>query len=391
MVSAALMRIVPPCWRPSVEGENSSRGGDANGRVDGLLWYKDSGEHVSGEFSMAVIQANNLLEDHSQLESGPMSSVESGPYGTFVGIYDGHGGPEAARFINEHLFGYIKTINGAEFTTENRGMSADVINKAFLATEEDFLTLVKKQWLSKPHIASVGSCCLVGIICSGLLYIANAGDSRVVLGRLEKAFKEVEAVQLSSEHNASVESVREELRLLHPDDPQIVVLKHKVWRVKGIIQISRSIGDAYLKKAEFNKEPLLPKFRVPESFEKPILQAEPAILVQKLLPEDQFLIFASDGLWEHLSNQEAVNMVNTCPRNGIARKLVKAALHEAAKKREMRYSDLEKIDRGVRRHFHDDITVIVLFLDSHLISRSSWHGPLLSIQGGGGVSGSGNC
>ncbi|XVE75292.1 hypothetical protein DITRI_Ditri12bG0083100 [Diplodiscus trichospermus] len=389
MVSAALMRIVSPCWRPSAEGENSSRGGDANGRFDGLLWYKDSGEHVTGEFSMAVIQANNLLEDHSQLESGPLSSAESGPHGTFVGIYDGHGGPEAARFINEHLFSHIK-----KFTTENHGMSADVINKAFLATEEDFLTLVREQWLNMPQIASVGSCCLVGIICSGLLYIANAGDSRVVLGRLEKAFKEVKAVQLSSEHNASVESVREELRLLHPDDPQIVVLKHKVWRVKGIIQISRSIGDAYLKKAEFNKEPLLPKFRVPESFEKPILQAEPSILVQKLHPEDQFLIFASDGLWEHLSNQEAVNLVNTCPRNGIARRLVKAALREAAKKREMRYSDLKKIERGVRRHFHDDITVIVLFLDSHLISRSSWHGPLVSIRGGaagGGVSGNGNC
>lgn len=97
-------------------------------------------------------------------------------------------------------------------------MSADVISKAFLATEEDFLSLVKKQWLIKPQIASVGSCCLVGIICSGELYIANAGDSRVVLGRLENAFKEVKAVQLSSEHNASFESVREELRLLHPDD-----------------------------------------------------------------------------------------------------------------------------------------------------------------------------
>ena len=135
------------------------------------------------------------------------------------------------------MFTDLTAINGAEFTTENHGMSADAINKAFLATEEDFLTLVKKQWLSKPQIASVGSCCLVGIICSGLLYIANAGDSRVVLGRLEKAFKEVKAVQLSSEHNASVESVREELRSLHPDDPQIVVLKHKVWRVKGIIQV----------------------------------------------------------------------------------------------------------------------------------------------------------
>lgn len=69
---------------------------------------------------------------------------------------------------------------------------------------------------------------------------------------------------------------------------------------------------------------------------------------------------------------------------GIARRLVKAALREAAKKREMRYSDLKKIDRGVRRHFHDDITVVVLFLDSHLISRSYWRGPMVSIRGGGG-------
>ncbi|TYG51512.1 hypothetical protein ES288_D10G263000v1 [Gossypium darwinii] len=270
-------------------------------------------------------------------------------------------------------------------------MSADVINKAFLATEEDFLALVRKKWLNDPHMASVGSCCLVGIVCSGMLYIANAGDSRVVLGRLDNTYKEVKAVPLSSEHNASVESVREELRSLHPNDPQIVVLKHTVWRVKGIIQISRSIGDAYLKSAEFNRDPLLPKFRVPEPFDKPILSAEPETLVQKLDPEDQFLIFASDGLWEHLSSQEAVNIVNTCPRNGIARKLVKAALRVASKKREMRYSDLKKIDRGVRRHFHDDITVIVLFLDFHLISQSYWQGPLVSIRGGVGVSGHGIC
>ncbi|KAK8662328.1 hypothetical protein V6N13_091908 [Hibiscus sabdariffa] len=382
MVSGSLMRMMPPCWRPSsVEGESSSSS-NANGRVDGLLWYKDSGEHVAGEFSMAVIQANNQLEDTSQLESGPLSLFETGPHGTFVGIYDGHGGPTAARFINEHLFSYIK-----KFTTENNGMSADVINKAFLATEEDFLALVRKQWLNDPQMASVGSCCLVGIVCRGLLYIANAGDSRVVLGRSDNDFKEVKAVQLSTEHNTCIESVREELRSSHPDDPQIVVLKHTVWRVKGIIQISRSIGDAYLKNAEFNREPLLPKFRVPESFNKPILRADPTILVHKINPEDNFLIFASDGLWEHLSNQEAVDIVNTCPRNGIARKLVKAALREAAKKREMRYSDLKKIDRGVRRHFHDDITVVVLFIDFNLVNRSYWHGPAVSIHGSDGVAG----
>lgn len=383
MGTTTLRRFVYSCWKPSVEGEgeNSNSAVDANGRIDGLLWYKDSGRHVHGEFSMAVVQANSILEDQSQLESGSMSSVESGPQGTFVGVYDGHGGPEASRFINNHLFNNIK-----KFTSDDQGMSADVINKAFLATEDDFLSLVRQQWSIKPQIASVGSCCLVGIICNGMLYIANAGDSRVVLGRLSNAFKEVKAVQLSSEHNASLEAVREELHSLHPEDSQIVVLKHRVWRVKGIIQVSRSIGDAYLKRAEFNREPLLAKFRLREPFHKPILKAEPSIFVQKLYPEDQFLIFASDGLWEHLSNQQAVNIVNNCPRNGIARKLVKTALLEAAKKREMRYSDLKKIDRGVRRHFHDDITVIVLFLDSNLIGRSSFHGPMLSVRGGGDIS-----
>ncbi|KAL6973612.1 [pyruvate dehydrogenase (acetyl-transferring)]-phosphatase, partial [Sarracenia purpurea var. burkii] len=57
--------MVKPCWKPSVEGDGGCRSrdgswqaGDSIGRVDGLLWYKDLGYHVNGEFSMAVIQAN---------------------------------------------------------------------------------------------------------------------------------------------------------------------------------------------------------------------------------------------------------------------------------------------------------------------------------------------
>lgn len=60
---------------------------------------------------------------------------------------------------------------------------------------------------------------------------------------------------------------------------------------------------------------------------------------------------------------------------------MKAALREAAKKREMRYSDLKKIDRGVRRHFHDDITVVVLFFDSPNLSVAKC--PKVSVRGGG--------
>ena len=123
------------------------------------------------------------------------------------------------------------------FATEHQCISADVIRKAFQATEEGFLSVVSRQWPMKPQIAAVGSCCLIGVICSGTLYIANLGDSRAVLGRLVKATGEVLAVQLSTEHNACLEAVRQELQAMHPDDAHIVVLKHNVWRVKGLIQV----------------------------------------------------------------------------------------------------------------------------------------------------------
>ncbi|KNA12910.1 hypothetical protein SOVF_122140 [Spinacia oleracea] len=376
---SGLMNFLRACLWP-VSDPSIHAGSDSSGRQEGLLWYKDTGQHVNGDFSMAVVQANSLLEDQSQLESGSLSSLDSGPCGTFVGVYDGHGGPETSRYINDHLFPHLR-----RFATENHCISADVIRKAFQATEEGFLSVVSRQWPMKPQLAAVGSCCLVGVICTGALYIANLGDSRAVLGRLVKATGEVLAVQLSTEHNACLEAVRQELQSTHPDDSHIVVLKHNVWRVKGLIQISRSIGDVYLKKAEFNREPLFAKFRLREPFKRPILSADPSILVHELQPHDQFVIFASDGLWEHLSNQEAVDIVQNNPRSGSAKRLVKSALQEAAKKREMRYSDLKKIDRGVRRHFHDDITVIVVFLDSNLVSRatSGSKGPQVSVRGAG--------
>ncbi|CAM8921762.1 unnamed protein product [Rhodiola kirilowii] len=373
-----LINFLKACWLPSSRGFGHISS-DSTGCQDGLLWYKDSGKHLAGDFSMAVIQANNLLEDQSQIESGSLSSLETGPYGTFVGVYDGHGGPETSRFVNDQLFQHLK-----RFTSEQQSVSAEVIRKAYQATEEGFLSMVTKQWSVKPQIAAVGTCCLIGVICDKILYIANVGDSRAVLGRVVKATGEVIAIQLSAEHNVAIESVRQEMHSLHPDDSHIVVLKHNVWRVKGLIQISRSIGDVYLKKAEFNREPLYAKFRLREPFRRPILSSDPSISEHELQPHDQFVIFASDGLWEHLSNQEAVDIVQNHQHSGSARRLIQTALLEAAKKREMRYADLKKIGRGVRRHFHDDITVVVVFLDYNLVNKgSSVKGPSISLRGGG--------
>lgn len=109
VVLIAENNMVTLCWRPSVKGGGSRRGGDPNGRFKELMWNKDLGAHANGEFSMAVIQANNLMEDQSQLESGPLSSVKLGPHGTFIGVYDGHGGPETSQFVNSALFSNLKS------------------------------------------------------------------------------------------------------------------------------------------------------------------------------------------------------------------------------------------------------------------------------------------
>lgn len=129
----------------------------------------------------------------------------------------------------------------AEFATEEGDLSEEVIKKAFEATEEEFLRVVRESWIARPQIASVGSCCLLGAISKGVLYVANLGDSRAVLGR--KALEgevncgAVVAERLSTDHNVGVENVRKEVEALHPDDPHIVVCTRGVWRIKGIIQV----------------------------------------------------------------------------------------------------------------------------------------------------------
>ncbi|KAL3614305.1 hypothetical protein CASFOL_042379 [Castilleja foliolosa] len=328
---------------------------------DGLLWHMDLKPHITGEFSIAVVQANSSLEDQSQVFTSPAA--------TYVGVYDGHGGPEASRFVNRHLFPYIR-----KFSTEYGGLSAEVLKKAFSATEQDFTHLVKRSLSFKPQMASVGSCCLVGAISDGQLYVANLGDSRAVLGR--RGFdgeKKLVAERLSTDHNVSCEDVRREVEALHPDENSVVVYCRGVWRIKGIIQVSRSIGDIYLKKPEFHNDPNFLQYANYVPMKRPILSAEPSVVTRKLKPQDLFIIFASDGLWEHISDEAAVQIVSKHPRSGIAKRLVAAAMQEAAKKRELRDKDIKKIERGIRRHFHDDITVIVMYLDDHKTSSKSNH------------------
>ena len=72
-------------------------------------------------------------------------------------------------------------------------------------------------------------------------------------------------------------------------------------RVQGVIAVSRSFGDIeynYVKEQSWGK-----------SFDDDLIIATPDIFIEKRVPqEDEFLIIASDGLWDAFPSQKVVNM-----------------------------------------------------------------------------------
>ncbi|CAI7888028.1 unnamed protein product [Closterium sp. NIES-53] len=323
------------------------------GIQDRAIWNCPGARHISGDFSMAVCQANAILED--------FSIVQSGKFGTYVGVFDGHGGAQAASFLNDNMYSILDRV-----TEEAGGPSEETFKKAFEDAEAQFLEVVRENWKMKPIFAAAGSCALVGLIHASTLYIASVGDSRAVVGSVDPDGdgSSLRAEEVSEEHSASCEKTRQEVKDMIQGDDNILVEKGGVWRVKGIIQVTRSIGDFYLKHQEFQNNPLYTRFRLMEPLTTPALICQPSVLVKPLTEKDRFVVFASDGLWENISNEETVELVSKSPRLGIARRLVKLAMIRAAKKRKLTYGDLKTLGPGRRRQVHDDISVVVLFLDN---------------------------
>ncbi|KAG2708122.1 hypothetical protein I3843_05G161600 [Carya illinoinensis] len=183
----------------------------------------------------------------------------------FFGVYDGHGGKKAAEFVAENLHTNILEMmeNCKEPTAKEEAVKA-----GYLKTDQDFL----KQGLGS------GACCVTALIAGREVVISNVGDCRAVLCRGGVA----EA--LTIDHRVGQEDERKRIE----DMGGYVEIHRGAWRVHGILSVSRSIGDAHLKNW---------------------VLAEPDTSILKLTPDMEFLVLASDGLWEEVGNQEAVDLV----------------------------------------------------------------------------------
>ncbi|CAJ1831917.1 unnamed protein product [Sphenostylis stenocarpa] len=84
--------------------------------------------------------------------------IESGPFGTFVGVYNGHDGPDYSRYVCDNLFRNLQAI----LAESQSVVTSEAIQQAFRRTEEGFTTLVSKLWNSRPQIATTGTCCVLG-------------------------------------------------------------------------------------------------------------------------------------------------------------------------------------------------------------------------------------
>ena len=135
------------------------------------------------------------------------------------------------------------------------------------------------------------------------IYIANAGDSRCVLGRGGKA------LPLSFDHKPE-----DEIELKRIEKAGSVVTEG---RVDGNLNLSRSLGDL---KYKTNKD-LKPE-------EWPIT-ANPDIKVVDITPEDDFIIMGCDGIWETKSNEEMVEYIyDRLKQKKELKDIVKELLHD---------------------------------------------------------------
>jgi len=194
---------------------------------------------------------------------------------SIFGVFDGHRGRKCSSFV-------AKTLPLVLFQNEN--FPNDIpkaLTETYRETDIMFLTKAKK---NNFHDGSTG---IVICIYGNKLYVANTGDSRGVM------CKGNQTIVLSEDHKPNNPKERERVEKYGGK-----VKKHgEIYRINGDISVARSFGDLDLK----DKETLGEKY----------LTCEPDITEFDIDEECEFIILACDGLWDVVSNEEAVDFVKS--------------------------------------------------------------------------------
>ncbi|KAK4477979.1 hypothetical protein RD792_017244 [Penstemon davidsonii] len=229
------------------------------------------------------------------------TNIQGNPNVHFFGVFDGHGlmGTQCATFVKDRLV-EILSNDAALLDDPVKAFSA-----AFLATNDELHN-------SDIDDSMSGTTAITALVIGDKLYVANVGDSRAVLAVKEGNNKvlaqdlsydqtpfrkdECERVKLCGARVLSVDQV-EGLK-----DPGIQFWGEeeteggdppRLWVQNGMYPgtaFTRSVGDS--------------------TAEKIGVVADPEVSMVELKSDHAFFVVASDGVFEFLSSQTVVDMVN---------------------------------------------------------------------------------
>lgn len=343
--------------------------------------------------------ANKEIEDRyalSELEAHGTSYLS-------LTVLDGHGGPQIAQWVRHRLSALLER----ELRARQPGDVKGALRGAYEAMDALLLGLVSPgAQMGFSRIAKVGACSLSVLVDPRAVHVANIGDCKAVMCRGGRA------LALSNQHTANCPAEQERLRAAHPNEADVVVCKRvakekrqprtqwehtmtwlgaasPAWAglrwlgdlgeeerptacyVKGRLQPTRSFGDFHLKFAAHAEDRETGErtrwlVRPPHSF--PYITAEPEVASFPRTPRDEFILVASDGVWDFLQDQEATDLARAALKAGgdpqdAADAVVRAVLQRAAEHAGVSVQQLAQLPNGRRRSFHDDITVAVARLD----------------------------
>ncbi|XP_073223928.1 probable protein phosphatase 2C 59 [Cicer arietinum] len=214
----------------------------------------------NGKFSYGYASSPGKRSSMEDFYETRIDGVNGEIVGLF-GVFDGHGGVRAAEYVKQNLFSNL--ISHPKFISDTKS-AIERIDSEFLKSEHN-------------QHRDAGSTASTAILVGDRLLVANVGDSRAVICRGGNA------IAVSRDHKPDQTDERQRI-----EDAGGFVMWAGTWRVGGVLAVSRAFGDRLLKQ---------------------YVVADPEIQEEKVDSSLEFLILASDGLWDVVSNEEAVAMI----------------------------------------------------------------------------------
>ncbi|KAG6576644.1 Protein phosphatase 2C 57, partial [Cucurbita argyrosperma subsp. sororia] len=244
----------------------------------------------------------------------------------FAAVFDGHGGYSSVKFLREELYkdcvaalqgGLL--LNGGDFEVIKAALA-----KAFDETDKKLLLLLEADGEEDES----GSTATVAFIRNDVLFVSHVGDSCVVLSRPGGA------QLLTSSHRpyGNNTTALQEVKRIREAGGWIVN-----GRICGDISVSRAFGDIRFKtkKNEMLRKGVeegrwSEKFVSRVRFNGDLVTASPEIFQTTLGSNIEFMLIATDGLWDYMNRSDAVKFVRNELRQHGDVQLACEALAQAA-------------------------------------------------------------